>query len=163
MNGIFARHQIRFFKDVIPQVLAHEPKALLLVASNPVDVMTQVTTRLSGLAPERVIGSGTILDTARFRTLLGEHLGIAPISVHAYILGEHGDSEVMVWSSANVGGIPILDFGEQIGKPFTEEDRARIDAVLARRSGPQGDIYALESDRDGRHGRIMKYRLNTAS
>ncbi len=93
------------FRDVIARVLDAAPDAILLVASNPVDVMTQVATRLSGLPPARVIGSGTILDTARFRWLLGQHLGIAPQSVHAYVLGEHGDSEVLAWSSARAGGV----------------------------------------------------------
>ena len=91
------------FRDVIARVLDAAPDAILLIASNPVDVMTQVATRLSGLPPARVIGSGTILDTARFRWLLGHHLGIAPQSVHAYVLGEHGDSEVLAWSSARAG------------------------------------------------------------
>jgi L-lactate dehydrogenase len=94
--------------------------------------MTQVVTRISGLAPGRVIGSGTILDTARFRTLLGEHLRVAPQSVHAYVLGEHGDSEVLVWSSARVGGVPISDFAQQSGRPITEEVKARIDEGVRR-------------------------------
>ena len=88
---------------MIARVLDAAPDAILLIASNPVDVMTQVATRLSGLPAARVIGSGTILDTARFRWLLGHHLGIAPQSVHAYVLGEHGDSEVLAWSSARAG------------------------------------------------------------
>lgn len=123
---------VKIFKQVVPQVLKSAPNAVLLIASNPVDVITQVVTRISGLAPERVIGSGTILDTARFRALLGEYLGIAPLSVHAYVLGEHGDSEVLVWSSAKVGGVPIADFGEQMGLPFTEEVRSRIDDGVRR-------------------------------
>lgn len=120
------------FKEVVPQVLAQEPNTLLVVASNPVDIMTQVTTRISGLDPRRVIGSGTILDTARFRALLGEHLGIAAVSVHAYVLGEHGDSEVLVWSNAKVGGLPLIDFAEQTGRTFAEEDRVRIDHGVRR-------------------------------
>ena len=117
----------KVFREVLPQVLEHASEPLLIVASNPVDVMTQVVTRSAGLAPGRVIGSGTILDTARFRALLGEHLRVAPQSVHAYVLGEHGDSEVLVWSSARVGGVPISDFAEQSGRPITEDVKARID------------------------------------
>ena len=94
------------FGTIVPEVLAAAPDAILLVATNPVDVMTEVATRLSGLAPERVIGSGTILDTARFRALLGADLEVSPKSVHAYVLGEHGNSEVLCWSVADVGGIP---------------------------------------------------------
>jgi L-lactate dehydrogenase len=120
------------FREVLSRVLEHASEPLLIVASNPVDVMTQVVTRISGLAPGRVIGSGTILDTARFRALLGEHLRVAPQSVHAYVLGEHGDSEVLVWSSARVGGVPISDFAEQSGRPITNEVKARIDEGVRR-------------------------------
>ncbi len=91
------------FRDVTGQVLTHAPDAVLLIASNPVDIMTGITTRLTGLPPGgRVIGSGTILDTARFRVLLGQHLNIDARSIHAFVLGEHGDSEVLAWSSAQV-------------------------------------------------------------
>lgn len=114
------------FSNVVKQVLRYAREPILLVASNPVDIMTHVTVTLSGLPTERVIGSGTILDTARFRTLLGEHLGVSPISIHAYVLGEHGDSEVLAWSSAKVGGIPIADFAGQRGLHLTEEARAEI-------------------------------------
>jgi L-lactate dehydrogenase len=82
---------VRVFKEVVPRVLEHAPQSILLIVSNPVDIMTQVVSKISGLPSRRVIGSGTILDTARFRTLLAEHLSIAPHSVHAYVLGEHGD------------------------------------------------------------------------
>ena len=115
------------FREVVGEVLAVSPDAILLIATNPVDVMTHVATRLSGLPARRVIGSGTILDTARFRSLLGRHLGIAPQSVHAYVLGEHGDSEVLVWSNARAGSISLRSFADQVGKPLTEEVRAAID------------------------------------
>lgn len=120
------------FRDVTARVLDAAPDAILLIASNPVDVMTQVATRLSGLPAARVIGSGTILDTARFRWLVGQHLGIAPQSVHAYVLGEHGDSEVLAWSSARAGGVNLLSFAEQVGAPATPEVRARIDEGVRR-------------------------------
>jgi L-lactate dehydrogenase len=115
------------FRQVVPKVLQVAPDTILLVASNPVDVITMMVTRISGLRSTRVIGSGTILDTARFRALLAEHLGIAPHSVHAYVLGEHGDSEVLAWSSARVGGIPIDEFATQLGLVHDESLRARID------------------------------------
>lgn len=115
------------FRSVVSSVLAFAPDAILLVASNPVDIMTDTTTTISGLSPHRVIGSGTILDTARFRSLIGHHLGISPQSVHAYVLGEHGDSEVLAWSNARAGSVSIHAFAEQTGKPITAAVRAQID------------------------------------
>ena len=120
------------FRKIIPDVRRHAPDALLLVATNPVDVMTQVATRVAELPPERVIGSGTILDTARYRALLGEHLGVAPHSVHAYVLGEHGDSEVLVWSGADVGGVALETVAREFGREVTAEVRARIDEAVRR-------------------------------
>ena len=122
----------RIFEQVTAAALRHAPHAVLLVVSNPVDILTHVVRRLSGAASGRVIGSGTILDTARFRALLGEQLGIAPHSVHASVLGEHGDSEVLVWSSAQAGGIPLADFAAQAGRPLTAEARVRIDDGVRR-------------------------------
>lgn len=118
------------FAEILPQVLAAAPEAILLVASNPVDVMTLVATRLSGLPPDRVIGSGTILDTARFRALLSDHLGISPNSVHAYVLGEHGDSEVLAWSAATAAGMPLDDLARQRGRPLDEKARQQIDQAV---------------------------------
>jgi L-lactate dehydrogenase len=115
------------FRAIVGSVLAAAPDAILLVATNPVDIMTDVATRLSGLDPARVIGSGTILDTARFRSLVGSHLGIAPQSVHAYVLGEHGDSEVLAWSAARAGSVPLRSFAAQVGAPLTDSVVARID------------------------------------
>ena len=122
----------KVFREVIPQVMRHAPETLLIVASNPVDVITLIVTRISDLPPARVIGSGTILDTARFRALLGEHLRIASRSVHAYVLGEHGDSEVLVWSSAKVGGVPLTEFAEQVGRAITPAVRLEIDEGVRR-------------------------------
>jgi L-lactate dehydrogenase len=115
------------FRTVVANVLTAAPRTILLVATNPVDIMTDVATRLSGLDPARVIGSGTILDTARFRSLLGTHLGVAPQSIHAYVLGEHGDSEVLAWSAARAGSVPIRSVAAQMGSALTDAVRARID------------------------------------
>ena len=123
---------VAVFQSVIPQLLTHAPTTILIVAANPVDIMTQVVTKMVPLPPQRVIGSGTILDTARFRALLGERLQVAPRSVHAYVLGEHGDSEVLAWSSAYIGGVPALDFAEQTGNPLTDEVKAKIDDRVRR-------------------------------
>lgn len=116
----------KVLESVVPQILRYANDAILVVASNPVDVLTQMVERISGLPAGRVIGTGTILDTARFRTLLGEVVGVAPHSVHAYVLGEHGDSEVLVWSSVKVGGVPLVDFAAQVGRPLTDEVKARV-------------------------------------
>jgi len=110
---------------------------VLLVATNPVDVMTEVATRLSGLPPSRVIGSGTILDTARYRALLAEFLGISAKSVHASVLGEHGDSEVLCWSSASVGAVPVESLARQKGKPLSDSDKLAID------QGVRGAAYKI--------------------
>lgn len=118
------------FAEVIAEVLAVAPDAILLVASNPVDIMTAVSTRLSGIDPARVIGTGTILDTARFRKNLSKHLGVSPQSVHAHVLGEHGDSEVLIWSSAECGAMQLESFARQRGCPLTDELRAQIDASV---------------------------------
>lgn len=120
------------FRIVTGEVLSHAPDAILLIASNPVDIMTGITQRLTGLPANRVIGSGTILDTARFRVLLGQHLDIDPRSVHAYVLGEHGDSEVLSWSSAAVGASIYGDVALARGKPVTEDVRAYIDDGVRR-------------------------------
>ncbi len=116
------------FRQIIPRLLKFAPDDLVIVVvTNPVDVMTQITTKISGLPPERVIGSGTILDTARFKSLLARHLGVSPKSVHAYVIGEHGDSEVLVWSSARVGGLKLDKVAEKLGKPLNDEIKQKID------------------------------------
>jgi L-lactate dehydrogenase len=120
------------FRQVVPQVARHAAEAVLLVASNPVDIMTDVVAKLAPLPFGRVVGSGTILDTARFRTLVGEHLGVTPNSIHAYVLGEHGDSEVLVWSSIRIGGLALAEFAAQVDRPLTAEVRARIDDGVRR-------------------------------
>ncbi len=98
------------FKQIVPQVAQHNPNGIVVIATNPVDVLSYAAWKMSGLPNERVIGSGTILDTARFRYLLSEYFGVDPRSVHAYIVGEHGDSEVPVWSLANIAGMRLNDF-----------------------------------------------------
>ncbi len=118
------------FRDVVPAVVRAAPEAILIVVSNPVDVLTFVTLQASGVAPSRVIGSGTTLDTARFRALLAAHLAVAPQSVHAYVVGEHGDSEVLLWSSATVGGLPLDQAAYQLRRPILPDDRDRIDAAV---------------------------------
>jgi L-lactate dehydrogenase len=122
----------QIFADIVPRVLAYCPDAILLVATNPVDVMTWVAARVSKLPASRVIGSGTILDTARFRALLGSHLSISPKSVHAYVLGEHGDSEVLCWSSAAAGALSLEALALRMGRPLDKDTRDAIDTGVRK-------------------------------
>lgn len=123
------------FKEVIPNILQHAPQAILLIATNPVDVMTHIAARYAGefgVPSSRVIGSGTTLDTARLRSLIGQQLNIDSQHIHAYVLGEHGDSEVIPWSLITVGGIPLEEFctGGEIS--ICPEDYASIDEKVRR-------------------------------
>lgn len=98
------------FKDIVDKIKASGSSAIILVATNPVDIMTYITYKLSGFPAQRVIGSGTVLDSSRFRYLLSTHCHVDPSNVHAYIIGEHGDTEVPVWSLANIAGIRFVDY-----------------------------------------------------
>lgn len=103
------RENVALFREIVPAVAAACPEAVLLVVSNPVDVLTLLTLRLSGLPPERVVGAGTVIDSGRFRALLAEQCGIHPMSIHAYVLGEHGETSFAAASAARVGGVPVGD------------------------------------------------------
>jgi L-lactate dehydrogenase len=116
-------------------VLRHAPEAILLVVSNPVDIMTHLAAHFAaefGVPQTRVIGSGTTLDTARFRALLGRHFGVDSHHVHAYVLGEHGDSEVLAWSQATIAGLSLDQFAKVHGKPLTAAQRRQIDENVRR-------------------------------
>ncbi len=117
------------FREVVPRVVAAAPRAIILVATNPVDLLATLAAEIAGLPRGRVLGSGTILDTARFKSLLGEHYSVSPASVHAMILGEHGDSEVPAWSLANVAGIPLRDF---VGPNGRGHDPEALTALFER-------------------------------
>jgi len=114
------------FRQILPQVLEYNRSAILLIATNPVDVLSYASWKLSGLDAARVIGSGTVLDTARFRSLISTRFNLDARNVHAFIIGEHGDSEVAVWSSANIAGVPMQDYCRQIGNEICGDDRRRI-------------------------------------
>ena len=105
------KRNIAVFREVIGEIAAVNPEGIILIATNPVDVLTYAAYKISGLSRRRVFGSGTILDTARFRTLLANHFDVDPRSLHAHIIGEHGDSEVPVWSLANIAGVRLADLG----------------------------------------------------
>ena len=109
------KKNISIFKSIIPEIKERNFKGVLLIVSNPVDILTTVAIKLSGLSENKVLGSGTVLDTARLKYKLGEHLNVDSRSVHAFIIGEHGDSEIAAWSSANVSGIPLEKFCESKG------------------------------------------------
>lgn len=117
---------VRIFQSIIPEIVRYNTECLLLIVANPVDILTTVALRLSGFPPERVIGSGTVLDSSRFKYRLGEYIGIDHRNVHAFIIGEHGDSEVAVWSSATVSGIAVRDFCDELGIVFTREQMDEI-------------------------------------
>lgn len=114
------------FRDVVPRIVAAAPSAILVVATNPVDILTQVAADLAGLPAGRVLGSGTTLDTARFRYNLGDWFEVDPRSVHAWIVAEHGDTAVPVWSRANVAGVPLRDFVGPTGRHFDAQAMAEI-------------------------------------
>jgi L-lactate dehydrogenase len=114
------------FRAIVPQVVAANPAGLIVIATNPVDVLTQIAVEIAGLPPGQVIGSGTILDTARFRYLLGDYYRVDPRSVHAYIIGEHGDSELALWSLANIAGANLRDFAEANGRSYDPDAMSTI-------------------------------------
>jgi L-lactate dehydrogenase len=129
------RRNAAVFREVVPAVLASAPNAVLVVATNPVDVMTHLAVREAGrvgVPAGRVFGSGTTLDTARFRTLLGGRCQVDPHHVHGYVIGEHGDSEVLTWSLVSVGGIPLEAFARMRGVDLAESVRADIDTKVRR-------------------------------
>ncbi len=116
LNLIHRNYDI--LQTIIPEVVKANPGGIILVASNPVDALSYATWKISGLLAQRVIGSGTILDTARFRSMLSQHAGVDSRSVHAYIIGEHGDSEVPVWSLANIAGMNLQDYCRENCKEY---------------------------------------------
>ena len=121
------RKNAAIFREIVPAVARANPDGIILVATNPVDVLAYLTFRISGLPSARVIGSGTILDTARFRAMLADYFGVDPRSVHAHIAGEHGDTEVPVWSLANIAGMSLADFASANGM---RHDPARLQEIF---------------------------------
>jgi L-lactate dehydrogenase len=123
------------FRQIVPSVLRVAPAAVLLVVTNPVDVMTHMAAHFAaefGVPHTRVFGSGTTLDTARLRSLLGRHFEVDPQHVHAYVIGEHGDSEVLVWSQATIAGLSLDEFAAVHGTPLTPAERLVIDQNVRR-------------------------------
>ncbi|MFO6422704.1 L-lactate dehydrogenase [Motilimonas sp. KMU-193] len=108
------------FKDITAQIDQFAPQALVVIASNPVDITTYIFQQLTQRPNTKVIGTGTVLDTSRLKSLLGEHYDVDPASIHGYILGEHGDSEFAAWSTINIGGIPVAG-NEVLGIPYHQD------------------------------------------
>lgn len=124
------KRNVDIFRQIVPEILDNAPEAVIIVVTNPVDLLTNLTAKEAtsrNLRSARVIGSGTTLDTARFRALLGEHIGVDPAHVHAYVVGEHGDSEVLTWSLVDISGAPLDDFCSLQGKTCDQTDKDRID------------------------------------
>ncbi len=120
------KKNVAIFKSIIPEISKRNRDAIMLIVANPVDILTYAAAKLSGYPESRVIGTGTVLDTARLKYLLGQHLAVDPRAVHAFIIGEHGDSEIVAWSCANVSGVPLNDFCEMRGHYDHTEAMRRI-------------------------------------
>jgi L-lactate dehydrogenase len=116
----------RIWREIVPQITKNNRRGILLIATNPVDVLTYAAWKISGLPAAQVLGSGTILDTARFRFLLSRHFGVDARSVHAFIIGEHGDSEVPAWSLANIAGMRLPEYSRANGLPFEPQEMEKI-------------------------------------
>ncbi len=139
------KRNIVIMRDIISGVLRYNPDPILLVATNPVDVLTYAAWKLSGLSHRRVIGSGTVLDSARFRYLIGEKAGVTPRSVHGYVIGEHGDSELPAWSKTNIVGTPIVLTSEEKEEVFSATRNAAYQIIQAK--GSTSYAIALSLDR----------------
>ncbi|KAL1805940.1 hypothetical protein ACET3Z_029008 [Daucus carota] len=120
------QRNVAMFKSIIPPLAKYSPESILLIVSNPVDVLSYIAWKLSGFPANRVIGSGTNLDSSRFRFLIADHLDVSAQDVQAYIVGEHGDSSVALWSSISVGGVPILSFLERQQIAYEKETLVKI-------------------------------------
>ena len=140
------------YQSIIPEIVKRDFGGILLIVSNPVDILTYVALKLSGLPENRVLGSGTVLDTARLKYALGEHLGVDSRSVHSFIIGEHGDSEIAAWSSTNVSGIPLNDFCEMRGH-FNHD--AAMDAIAEK---VKNSAYEIISKKQTYYGIAMSVK-----
>ncbi len=117
---------VRIFQSIVPEVVRYNPGGIILIATNPVDILTYISLKESKLPPGRVIGSGTILDTSRFRFLLSQYYDVDARSVHAYIIGEHGDSEIPIWSMANIGGVRLQEFAPPKNKRYNQDEMDKL-------------------------------------
>ena len=137
-----AQTNVNILKEITPQIVKAAPEALYVIVSNPVDVMTYVFTKISGLPESQIIGSGTILDTARLRYDLSHHFKIAQKNIHAYVYGEHGDSSFIPWSLADVSGCHLSEFEDLMIKKGVVNDRVNPDETLKYVQKSGGEIIA---------------------
>lgn len=140
----------KIMEKIVPEIVKHAPNCIILIATNPVDVITKVVLNLSKFPPERIIGSGTLLDSARFRAIIGQRLGLCPQSIHAYVLGEHGSSSLISWSTATIGGTKIEDYAAKTGFPISKEEQSEIaaeviDAGFKITRGKKATYYGIAS------------------
>jgi L-lactate dehydrogenase len=128
-----AEGTIGLMRTVLPGLVEVAPDAVYVMVTNPVDIVTYAAQKYSGLSPQQLFGSGTVLDSSRLRFLVAQHCGVAAQNVHAYVAGEHGDTEIPLWSSARIGGVPLLEWTGLSGRaPLTEEIRAQIAEEVVR-------------------------------
>lgn len=120
------KRNIEVFRSIVPKVVEKNRDCVILVVTNPVDILSYATWKFSGLSSNQVIGSGTVLDSARFKFLLSEHCHVSPQNIHAYIIGEHGDTEVAAWSITNIAGMPLDDYCFRCEQPCKREEREEI-------------------------------------
>ncbi len=133
-----AQANVNIMKSIIPQVTAYAPDATYVIVSNPVDVITYVWNKLSGLPEGKIIGSGTILDTARLRARISEYYSISQQNVHAYVFGEHGDSSFVPWSIANISNVPVKDYPKAMtlpGQIYPELNYAEVEEYMRKSGG----------------------------
>lgn len=140
----------KIMRQIVPQIVKNAPECIILIATNPVDVMTKVVLELSKFPPNRVIGSGTVLDTARFRSILSEYFNVSPHSIHSYVMGEHGSSSLVSWSTASIGGSDIEHYALKTGRPLNGELKAKIaqdviDAGFKIYHGKRATYYGIAS------------------
>jgi L-lactate dehydrogenase len=148
-----AQRNANVFKDIVPQIAKYGGNAILVVVSNPMDVLTYLTIKLSGFPPQKVIGSGTVLDSTRLRFLISQHCRVDPRNVHAYIIGEHGDAELPVWSHANIGGMLFpqycprcerqCDYRRELGAIFDEVKTSAYKIIEAKEATNYAIALAL--------------------
>ena len=125
---------VNILKSITGEITKYAPNAIYIIVSNPVDILTYVFCKISGISEERVIGSGTILDTARLRSKIAEHYSVSQKNVHSYVLGEHGDSSFIPWSLANISNIPVEDFGKSLSDndEYSVFDRAETEEYVKK-------------------------------
>lgn len=140
----------KIMREIVPKIIRNAPNCIILAATNPVDVITKVILDISKFPSNRVIGSGTVLDTARFRAMLSDYFNVSPHSIHAYVMGEHGSSSLVSWSTASIGGSSLDNYGTDTGRPLVNEAKAKmtqdvIDAGFKIYHGKRATYYGIAS------------------